>query len=162
MANTADTKIFVAVREILKASTLMVTHGGYVKNVFDGIRTNITEHSFPAIVLEIETTPEETVQQKKLMRVNMTIACFMECIDFDKQIVGGTNVDLTVVRGIMDFANDVKNELDKWPTLDYDSSGKRCNYFKTPDTKYDKELFPFRVAEITMQATILTDGASLR
>jgi hypothetical protein len=164
MANTSDTKIYLAVKAILDASTLMATGGGYIKNNLKGATTAITENSFPCTVLEPDYVEEETITntRKKLLKVGITIACFMECTDFDKQIVGGTNVDLTVVRGIMDFANDVKNELDKWPTLDYDSTGKRCNFFRFGRVDFSKELFPFRVAEIPLIATILTDGASLR
>lgn len=166
MATTVETKIFVAVREILKAASIYKrTAGtppvttGYVVQVLDGVRDNVTENSFPAVLLEPGITAEEdgTTTRRRLMRFNLRIVCFMECADFDKQIVGDANT-----KGILDFVNDVKNALEAYPDLNYDGTGKRCNFFSFPETKFEADLFPFRVAEITMRATVLTDGASQR
>ncbi len=166
MANTVENKIFVAVREILKASAIYeVTAGvppvttGYVKKVLDGVRGDIAENAFPAVVLEpgITTEGDGTTTRRRLLRFNLRIVCFMECADFDKQIVGDANT-----KGILDFVNDVKNALEAYPDLNYDGTGKRCNFFAFPEVKFEPELFPFRVAEITMRATVLTDGASMR
>lgn len=166
MANTVENKIFVAVREILKAAAIYKrTAGappvttGYVEKVLDGIRENITENSFPAVVLEPGVTSEEggTTTRRRIMAFNLRIVCFMECADFDKQIVGDANT-----KGILDFVNDVKNALEVYPNLNYDGTGKRCDFFSFPEVKFEPELFPFRVAEITMRATVLTDGASQR
>lgn len=162
MANTVEQKIFVAVREILKASTIFHTHvggAGYVKNVYDGVRSDIPEAGFPAIVLEPGSTSEDagTISRKKLLKFDLRIVCFMEGVNFDNQIVGATGL-----KGILDFVNDVKNVIETYPDLNYDGNGKRCNFYSFPSVRFEAELFPFRVAEITMQATVLTDGASLR
>lgn len=166
MANTVEQKIFVAVREILKASSIYKrTAGqppvttGYVVQVLDGVRNDISENSFPAVVLEPGATSEEggTTSRRSLMRFNLRIVLFMECVDFDKQIAGDSSS-----KGILDFVNDVKNALEAYPDLNYDSTVRRCNFFSFPETKFEAELFPFRVAEITMRATVLTDGASQR
>lgn len=166
MASTVENKIFVAVREILKASSIYkVTAGtppvttGYVVQVLDGIRGDISENAFPAVVLEPGITSEEggTTGRRSLLRFNLRIVCFMECVDFDKQIIGDVNN-----KGILDFVNDVKNAIEAYPDLNYDGTGKRCNFYSFPETKFEPELFPFRVAEITMKATVLTDGASAR
>lgn len=165
MANTVENKIFTAVREILKASSIYKTHtggAGYIQQVYDGVRSDIPEGGFPAIVLEPASTVEEpgTLSRKRLLKFNLRIACFMEGVDFDNQIVGKTTAP--TLRGILDIVNDVKNALEAYPDLNYDGTGKRCNFFSFPETKFEAELFPFRVAEITMQATVLTDGASAR
>lgn len=166
MASTVENKIFVAVREILKASSIYKrTTGappvttGYVVHVLDGVRDNVTENAFPAVLLEPGVTTEDdgTTTRRRLLRFNLRIACFMECVDFDKQIVGDANN-----KGILDFVNDVKNAIEAYPDLNYDGTGKRCNYYSFPEVKFEADLFPFRVAEITMRATVLTDGASQR
>lgn len=166
MANTVEQKIFVAVREILKASSIYRrTAGvppvttGYLVQVLDGVRGDIAENAFPAAVLEPGLTTEEegTTSRRRLLRFKLRILLFLECVDFDKQIVGDANIT-----GIIDFVNDVKNALEAYPDLNYDGTGKRCNYYSFPETKFEAELFPFRVAEITMMATVLTDGAGLR
>jgi hypothetical protein len=161
MASTVENKIFVAVREILKASSIYKTAGGYIQNVFDGVRNDVPEGGFPCIILEPGSTTEEpgTVGRKRLLKFNLRIACFMEGVDFDNQIVGTTSPSL---KGILDIVNDVKNALEVYSDLNYDATVKRCNFFTFPDVKFEAELFPFRVAEITLQATVLTDGASLR
>ena len=162
MASTVENKIFVAVREILKAATIYHTHAGgagYMKAVLDGVRGNVPENAFPLTLLEPGVTTEEdgTTSRRRLLRFSLRIICFMECSDFDKQIVGDVSN-----KGILDFVNDVKNAIEVYPDLNYDGTGKRCNYYSFPETKFEAELFPFRTAEITMRATVLTDGASAR
>lgn len=161
MANTAEQKIFVAVREILKASTAYKTQGGVIQQVYDGLRSDIPENAFPCVILEPGSTSEEpgTTGRKRLLKFKLRIACFMECVNFDNQIVGATSPS---TKGIIDLVNDIKNAIEVYPDLNYDATGKRCNFYSFPEVQFEAELFPFRVAEITMQATVLTDGASLR
>lgn len=153
MPNT-ERKIFEALREILKAN---VTLAAYVKNVLDGDRDNIPEEGFPAIILEPEFTREEhaTVNRRHMMNVGIQISCVAQHYDFDKQIVGdGT------VKGVYDFATDVKNAIDAYPQLNYDATGARVDRYLFRNTDYVREFLPFRIANILFEGQVMTTGAT--
>lgn len=150
MANT-EREIFVAIRDILKADATLA----YVSDdsILDGFREDIPEEAFPAIMLEPESTSEETVTTNRghMMRVRVTITCAMKHADYDKQIVGDGSV-----KGIYDFVDDVKNALDAYPRLELVSP--RVDRFTFPATRYFFEFFPFRLAEITFEGFVKTAG----
>ena len=160
--------IFVAVREILKASSLYTGATAYVKNVFDGVRDNVPENGFPCIVLEpgsqLEKMATADSSRKKFFEFQLHIGCYMESVNYDAQIIGDHTLGPTIPGyvGIMDFVNDVKNAIDTYPQLNYDGTGSRCNWFLFPQVTFDVERFPFRKADITLQATLLTAGSARR
>jgi len=153
----ADTEknIFIAVREILKLDATLLPY--LAGRVYDGIRENVTEGGLPAIVLEPDSTSEEpgSLTRRHILRPRILIGCYMEHYNFDLQIVGGLGV-----KGIYEFVADVKNALDVYPQLNYDATTARLDFFRFPDTRYEFELFPLRIAQITFEGQVLTAGAS--
>lgn len=120
----------------------------YVKSIYQGIRDIDDIVAYPCIVLEPvrEDESQITVPNHKKILFNITIACLMQVLDKDKQIIGDKdNI------GILDFARDVKNVLSQY--RDLNGSVLKFDFL---NTNYIYEIYPFRSAEITMQMELIT------
>jgi len=133
-------KIWTAIYEILDDE---VKNGSlsYVKNIFQGVREDIT--NFPVIILEPDGEREEgqAVPQIKQCFFSVLITYWDEVINADEQIISSSG------KGILDAVVDVKNALSKYPNLK-----GTCLDFKFTTTRFVFENYPFRGFEITLEA----------
>lgn len=137
----------------LKAGTAVGHPLAFMKSnsVFEGLRTNIPQGAYPAIVLEPDNDSEANFTEpnglKSLFRVFVT--CQVYHTQFDKGIIGDSSVT-----GILDFVDAVKNVLQADQTLGALVGQVKIKF---PETTFFFESYPIREAKIIVEFTnILT------
>lgn len=126
----------------------------YVKEVLQGTREDMP--LFPCILMEPknDTEVQHTIPEFIRILFNLTLTGWVQVYDKDLQIIGEyvdggaiTNV------GILDIERDIKNELDKYPSL----NGKAIRVgFPTTHYLWTYDQFPFRAVEIEMVVEYIT------
>jgi hypothetical protein len=116
----------------------------YVKNIYQGLRDDLPPVFTPAIIVEPIREIEEnaTVPNFKKITFEILIECILEVINKDEQITANIQGN----KGIMDMVADVKNVLN----ANRDLNGS-CLKFTFPETSYIFEIYPYRLADITMR-----------
>jgi hypothetical protein len=118
----------------------------YVKNIYQGFRfkDDLPEVFLPTIVVEPIKEIEEniTIPNFKKITFEVLIECILEVINKDDQITANIQGD----KGIMDMVADVKNVLN----ANRDLNGS-CLKFTFPETSFIFEIYPYRLADITMR-----------
>lgn len=105
----------------------------YIKEIFLGVRTDITE--FPALIIEpIGITEEDELRSRQELHFTVSLMCYSKVDDPEKQIVGSGNV-----KGILDIENDVKKAISAEPTI-----GGTVLNTEITETKYDFVDYPIR------------------
>jgi len=115
----------------------------YVKNIFQGLRDDLPQVFTPCIILEPlrEVEEQATIPHRKKIIFDILIECIVESIDKDEQITA----NITGNKGIMDMVSDVKNVLNMNRNLN-----GTCDKFRFVNTSYIFEIYPYRIADITM------------
>jgi len=116
----------------------------YVKNIYQGLKDDLPPVFTPAIIVEPIREIEEnaTVPNFKKIIFEILIECILEVINKDDQITGNIQGE----KGIMDMVADVKNVLNANRNLN-----GTCLKFTFPETNYIFEIYPYRLADITMR-----------
>ena len=128
----------------------------YIKQVYEGYRDNIPHECFPCLILEpvLETDKVTRMPVHPELHVVINIHCLIEVYDPIYQIIGNDTLN---IKGVMDIVADVKNVL--WQnTNGVANLNGSCQDFSTLNVSYnfDKEIFPFRIGIIELDARILT------
>lgn len=102
---TPDTIFDALHSQIVAASGL-----SYVKKVFKGIRSNISDDQRPCIILEISNNGnigEFLANRVCNVKMGVSIIAQIICYDQDVQIVGNN-----AYKGILDIENDIRKAID--------------------------------------------------
>jgi hypothetical protein len=112
----------------------------YVKNIYLGIRENIT--AFPFIIIEpIKTTETEERYGIQTLKMRVAVIGYIQSINKDTPIIGDTNN-----KGILDIENDIKKAIDSSRTL----SGNCIHTSLAGESTYDISNYPVRAVQINI------------
>lgn len=144
MANSKAENIFLEVYNILKTEMGRGKPLNYVKEILKGIRQDLP--LFPAIILEPVKIDEvrHTIAYNILNTFSISITCWTEQYNIDKQIEGEI-IDNEIEKGIIDIASDVMNTLSNYKNLN-----GLCNKIYFNGVNFSFENYPYRAAEIIL------------
>ncbi|MCK9324721.1 MAG: hypothetical protein M0P69_04415 [Bacteroidales bacterium] len=128
---STSTAIITALKTQLEDSDSL----SYVKDVFLGVRDNVTQ--FPCIIIEpLGSEESDAIYPSQEIVLLVAVHGFIRIMDKDLQIIGSG-----AIKGVMDFENDIKKALSEDRRLGI--SGSDVNV-TIGATRMDYEAYPVR------------------